>query len=44
MRLASLERNLYAGVYDLIYWSGVCAGLGGPHVFRRYVDAWPRAA
>ena len=35
LRLSVLERSLYAGLYDLVYWQAVCDELGSARVLWR---------
>ncbi len=35
LRLSVLERSLYAGIYDLVYWQAVCDELGSARVLWR---------
>lgn len=35
LRLHPIERSLYAGIYDLTYWQGVCDEWGGARVLWR---------
>jgi len=37
LRLRSLERYAYGGIYDLTYWHGLCDGLGGFSLLQRYI-------
>jgi GT2 family glycosyltransferase len=37
LRLGSLERSVYGAIYDLTYWSEVCAAIGGWSDFSRIV-------
>jgi GT2 family glycosyltransferase len=37
LRLYSIERYLYAGIYGLIYWQAVADGLGGSALLWRYL-------
>jgi GT2 family glycosyltransferase len=39
LRLRKLERYAYGGIYDLVHWQGVCDGLGGVSLLRRYLEA-----
>lgn len=37
LRLRFLERRLYGGIYNLLYWQGVCDELGSAHVLWRHL-------
>ena len=37
LRLRKAERYAYGAIYDLTYWHGLCDGLGGFSLLRRYI-------